>query len=149
LFGIQFPKFIVSGTGINFEYIKELTFSTTFKRDIITSHQFISEFQPLSKEQAEQYITFILSEHGITPEAIVDVVDLIANNKLFLGRGRFIAFLLETYLAEKDINLAMSKFIYGLSNPSSIFFLLNFTKKTFNKIAQVSIKLLMARLLDP
>jgi len=125
----KFPKFIVSGTGINFEYIKELMLSGTFKRNQVTSHQFISDFQPLNKEQTEQYIKFILSEHSIEPAFITGVVDLIANNELFLGRGRFVAFLLETYLADKDIDLAISEFISALGNPNSPYFPLKFYKE--------------------
>ena len=125
----KFPKFIVSGTGINFNYIQELMLSFTFKTKTIFFYQVISDFQPLSKEQTEQYITFILSEHSITPEAIAGVVDLIANNKLFLGRGRFIAFLLENYLVDKDIDLALSKFISALGDPKSHYFPLKFYKE--------------------
>lgn len=46
-------------------------------------------------------------------------MDLIANNEIFC----FIAFLLETYLADKDIDLAIREFISALGNPTVLIFL--------------------------
>lgn len=138
----KFPKFIVSGTGINFEYMKDLMLSGTFKMNQVTSHQVISDFHPLNKEQTKGYIEFILSEHGIAQEDITGVVDLIANNELFLGRGRFVAFLLETYLANKDIDLTISDFISALCNPSSHYFPLKFYKEDLEQNRSSAVKVI-------
>ncbi|KAJ3090134.1 hypothetical protein HK100_007540, partial [Physocladia obscura] len=124
-----FDKFIVSGTGINFHYLTELLLSGTMKADQVTAYQVISDLKPLDKNQAESYIRQILSDHDIRDDQIQEVVDLVSPNPLFLGRGRFVAFILDSILGGKTVDLAISNFVEALSQPQSPLFPLKFYVK--------------------
>jgi hypothetical protein len=58
-----FPKFLLSGTGINFELYKELMESGSMKAHQVTEYKVIFEFQPLSKLQVVSFATQFLQEH--------------------------------------------------------------------------------------
>ena len=66
----KFSCFIVSGTGINFEAIKELMGSSTMKSTIVTSHQVISDLRPLTKDDVVRYSELILKDHNISKSSI-------------------------------------------------------------------------------
>ncbi|KAJ3225185.1 hypothetical protein HDU78_010739, partial [Chytriomyces hyalinus] len=122
----QFPKFIVCGTGINFDLLTELLISGSMKAEQFTAYDVISDLKPLDKGEAESYIRQMLSEHDIRKEKIDEVVDLVCPNPLFLGRGRFIAFILDSVLRGDTIDLAIGKFVGILSKPESSLFPLRF-----------------------
>lgn len=53
----KFPQFLLSGTGINFQYVKEALESSAMKRDQMNFHQMLSDLRPLSKSDVEEYST--------------------------------------------------------------------------------------------
>ncbi|KAJ3237188.1 hypothetical protein HDU78_004212 [Chytriomyces hyalinus] len=115
----RFHKFIVAGTAINFDYLNELLSPGTMNAHQVTAHDVISDLKPLDKGQAESYIRLMLSDHNIRNDQIREVVDLVCSNPLFLGRGRFITFILDSVLKGIDVHLALSKFVKVLSQPES------------------------------
>ncbi|KAI8819776.1 hypothetical protein BJ741DRAFT_715877 [Chytriomyces cf. hyalinus JEL632] len=113
----KFPNFIVSGTGINYSAIHELTASgTTMKAEQFTSHSAISGIQPLNKDAIVDYSRRILSDHNIDAPEIEKFVALVYSFKLCHGRARFIAYILDSFLASRDMELAIGEFVSGLSN---------------------------------
>ncbi|TPX75516.1 hypothetical protein CcCBS67573_g03216 [Chytriomyces confervae] len=115
----RFHKFIVAGTAINFDYLNELLCPGTMNAHQVTAHDVISDLKPLDKGQAESYIRLMLSDHNIRNDQIREVVDLVCSNPLFLGRGRFITFILDSILGGGTVYLAVSKFVKVLSQPES------------------------------
>ncbi|KAJ3353550.1 hypothetical protein HDU83_006628 [Entophlyctis luteolus] len=137
----RFHKFVVSGTGINFQYLTELLLSGTMKANQATAYDVISDLKPLDKGQAELYIRQMLSDHKIHDDQILEVVDLVCPNPLFLGRGRFVTFMLDSVLKGETVHLAISKFVGRLSQPEKSLFPLKFYvndiqygKNSFDKV---------------
>ncbi|KAJ3377758.1 hypothetical protein HDU84_008248 [Entophlyctis sp. JEL0112] len=123
---IGLKSFIVSGTGINFQLLKEFFFSGTMKDGVFTNYSVISGLEPLDKSKVVTYIRNVLTGRNFGDDQIKQVVDLISENPLFHGRGRFVAFILDCILGGHPVDLAISKFIRALSRPDSAAFPLRF-----------------------
>ncbi|KAJ3356663.1 hypothetical protein HDU83_000525 [Entophlyctis luteolus] len=123
---IGLKSFIVSGTGINFRLLKEFFFSGTMKDGVFTNYSVISGLEPLDKSKVVTYIRNVLTGRNFGDDQIKQVVDLISENPLFHGRGRFVAFILDCILGGHPVDLAISKFIRALSRPDSAAFPLRF-----------------------
>ncbi|KAJ3338383.1 hypothetical protein HDU83_008177, partial [Entophlyctis luteolus] len=74
----------------------------------------------------ESYIRQMLCDHKIHDDQIQEVVDLICPNPLFLGRGRFVAFILDSVLKGETVHLAISNFVGALSQPKNALFPLRY-----------------------
>ncbi|KAI8823930.1 hypothetical protein BJ741DRAFT_714983 [Chytriomyces cf. hyalinus JEL632] len=125
----KFPNFIVSGTGINYIAIDELMASGTMKAKQFTSHSTISNIQPLDKDAIDAYSRRILSDHNIDAAEIEKFVALVCSFKLCHGRARFIAYILDSFLASRDMEVAISQFVSGLSNIDGGLFPLRFFRR--------------------
>ncbi|KAI8823940.1 hypothetical protein BJ741DRAFT_714992 [Chytriomyces cf. hyalinus JEL632] len=125
----KFPNFIVSGTGINYIAIDELMASGTMKAEQFTSHSTISNIEPLDKDAIDAYSRRILSDHNIDAAEIEKFVALVCSFKLCHGRARFIAYILDSFLASRDMELAISQFVSGLSNILGGLFPLRFFRR--------------------
>ncbi|KAJ3189074.1 hypothetical protein HDU82_004003, partial [Entophlyctis luteolus] len=68
----------------------------------------------------------MLCDHKIHDDQIQEVVDLICPNPLFLGRGRFVAFILDSVLKGETVHLAISNFVGALSQPKNSLFPLRY-----------------------
>ncbi|KAI8845365.1 hypothetical protein BJ741DRAFT_145871 [Chytriomyces cf. hyalinus JEL632] len=127
---LGFPNFIVSGTGINYIAILGLTAgASTMKADQFTSHSAISGIKPLSKDAIVAYSRQILSDHNIDAPEIEKFVALVYSFKLCHGRARFIAYILDSFLASRDMEVAISQFVSGLSNINGELFPLRFFRR--------------------
>lgn len=122
----RFPHFLLSGTGINFEYIKELMEFKTMKNDQL-SYKVLSNFHPLSKDSVEIYTTQFLQGHQVVE--VRDVVSRISSFELCHGRPRFLTFILEDFLNSKDINVSIAKFVSGITSVDDLNFPLRFFKR--------------------
>ncbi|KAJ3231478.1 hypothetical protein HDU78_007704 [Chytriomyces hyalinus] len=127
----KFTNFIVSGTGINYKLIEQLTPSSTMKAEI-THHSFISGIGPLDKDAIAAYSRLILSEHNIDASDIDKFVDLVSSFKLCHGRARFIAFILDSFVKNNDMEIAISEFVSGLANGDGDLFPLKFFRRDLN-----------------
>ncbi|KAI8820595.1 hypothetical protein BJ741DRAFT_557502 [Chytriomyces cf. hyalinus JEL632] len=125
----KFPNFIVSGTGINYIAIHELMASGTMKAKQFTSHSIISKIRPLDKDAIVDYSRRILSDHNIDAPEIEKFVALVSSFKLCHGRARFIAYILDSFLASRDMELAIGEFVSGLSNIDGGLFPLRFVRR--------------------
>lgn len=121
-----FPQFIVSGTGINFLYVKEAMESGVMKRQLTTQYEVVSDFKALSKEAVETYAREFLSEHQVLE--VEDIVSKLSAMELCHGRPRFVAYILDEFMKSRDIDFAMAKFVDGISNVDSQVFPLRFFK---------------------
>jgi hypothetical protein len=119
-----FPHFLLSGTGINFEYIKEAMESGTMKRNLVTAYKVVSDFHPLSRSQIESYAAQFLEEHKVTEAD--EIVSRISAFELCHGRPRFVAYILDGYMESKDIDLSIGEFISGITNVDGQIFPLRF-----------------------
>ena len=122
-----FPQFILSGTGINFEFLKEAMESGTMKRNLVTDYQTISDFHPLSKSEVEKYATRYLKDQKVAQTD--EIVSRIASFKLCHGRPRFLAYILDGYMESKDVDFAIGEFVSGISAMDSNIFPLRFFKR--------------------
>ncbi|KAI8819773.1 hypothetical protein BJ741DRAFT_157673 [Chytriomyces cf. hyalinus JEL632] len=93
-----------------------LASGTTMKAEQFTSHSAISGIQPLNKDAIVDYSRRILSDHNIDAPEIEKFVALVYSFKLCHGRARFIAYILDSFLASRDMELAIGEFVSGLSN---------------------------------
>ena len=121
-----FPLFILSGTGINFELVKEAMESSTMK-DLVNDYETISCFHPLSKSEIELYAHRYLVDHNVADA--VKFVSRITSFELCHGRPRFLAYILDGFMESRDIDVAVGKFILALSRIDSNVFPLRFFKR--------------------
>ncbi|KAJ2986351.1 hypothetical protein HDV02_006760 [Globomyces sp. JEL0801] len=122
-----FPHFLLSGTGINFEYFKEAMESSTMKRHQQTNHKVVSCFHALSRRDIEIYATQFLQEHQVLD--VNEIVARISAFELCHGRPRFVAYILDGYMESKDIDLAIGEFVSGISSVDGHIFPLRFLKR--------------------
>jgi hypothetical protein len=127
------PHFLLSGTGINFEFVKEAMESSTMKDNQKTNYEVVSNFHALSRADIEVYAYQFLQEHEI-PE--VDyIISRISAFELCHGRPRFVAFILDRYMKSKNIDVAIGEFVSGISTVDGQIFPLRFLKRDHdNKI---------------
>ncbi|KAJ3369569.1 hypothetical protein HDU84_001545, partial [Entophlyctis sp. JEL0112] len=123
---MRLKSFIVSGTGINFQLLKDVLLSGTMKDGAVTNYTVISCLEPLDKSKVVTYICKVLMGRNFSYDQIKEVVDLISENPLFHGRGRFVTFVLDRILQGDPVDLAVSEFIRALSRPRSALFPLRF-----------------------
>lgn len=122
--------FLLTGTGINFELFKNLMESSTMKLDQKRSYQIDSPFAPLSKSEVVKYAKNFLEGHRV--DQMDMILETISNFTLCHGRPRFIAYILERYIKERDIELVIGGFVENISNVNSQLFPLRFFKDDFN-----------------
>ena len=122
-----FPHFLLSGTGINFEYVKEAMESSTMKRHQQTNHEVVSSFHALSREDIEIYATQFLQENHVLE--VDEIVSRISSFNLCHGRPRFVAYILDGYMESKDIDVAIGEFVSGISTVDGQIFPLRFLKR--------------------
>ena len=123
----NFPHFLLSGTGINFEYVKEAMESGSIKSDQKTNYEVVTNFQPLSRAEIERYATQFLQEHHVLE--VNEIVSRISKFELYHGRPRFLAYILDEYMKSKDIDIAFGEFITGISSVGGQIFPLRFLKR--------------------
>ncbi|KAJ8327526.1 hypothetical protein O5D80_004906 [Batrachochytrium dendrobatidis] len=126
-----FPHFLLSGTGIDFESIKELMESSVMKSGQVTDYVVISDFHPLTKLEVEQYARQFLQDHQVNQ--LDAIVSRISDFELCHGRPRFVSYILDAYMKSNDIDTAISKFITGISNINGQIFPLRFLKNDLDK----------------
>ncbi|EGF80545.1 hypothetical protein BATDEDRAFT_35163 [Batrachochytrium dendrobatidis JAM81] len=126
-----FPHFLLSGTGINFESIKELMESSVMKDGQVTDYVVISKFHPLKKLEVEQYARQFLQDHQV--DQLDAIVSRISDFELCHGRPRFVSYILDAYMKSNDIDTAISKFITGISDVDGQIFPLRFLKDDLDK----------------
>ena len=122
-----FPHFLLSGTGINFEYVKEAMESSTMKRHQHTNHEVVSSFHALSRRDIEIYATQFLQEHHVME--VIEIVSRISAFELCHGRPRFLAYILDGYMESRDIDVAIGEFVSGISTVDGQIFPLRFLKR--------------------
>ena len=130
----MFPHFLLSGTGINFEFVKEAMESSTMKDNQNTNYEVVSNFHALSRSDIEFYATQFLQEHQVLD--VDNIVSRISSFDLCHGRPRFVAYILDGYMESKDIDLAIGEFVSGISTVEGPIFPLRFLKRDLdNKIS--------------
>ena len=122
-----FPQYLLSGTGINFRFVKEAMESSTMKEAQITDYEVLSNFRPLSKIDVEQYATQFLQEHQVYQ--VDDIVTRISAFELCHGRPRFLAYIIDGYRKSNDIDVAIGKFVSGIATVEGQIFPLRFFKR--------------------
>jgi hypothetical protein len=123
-----FPKFIISGTGINFEFITEVLSADTFKKSNI-HFRVISNLEPLDKSQVAEYSRLVLQDNGLESDLIGQFVESVTLLDLCHGRARFIAFILDSFLKTKNIEHALNTFKTELRNVHGALFPLKFYRR--------------------
>ncbi|KAJ3345434.1 hypothetical protein HDU83_004094 [Entophlyctis luteolus] len=126
---MRLKSFIVSGTGINFQLLKDFFLSGTMKYGAVTNDTIISCLEPLDKSKVVTYIRKVLTGRNFSDDQVKEVVDMISENLLFHGRGQFVAFVLDCILWGHPVDLTVSEFIRALSRPDSAPFPLRFYAK--------------------
>ncbi|KAI8892222.1 hypothetical protein BC833DRAFT_533201 [Globomyces pollinis-pini] len=121
-----FPTFLLSGTGINFQFVKEAMESGAMKRNLVTAYEVVADFHPLSKSQVESFAAQFLEDQKV--DGADEIVSRISAFELCHGRPRFVAYILDGYMESKDIDFSISEFIYGISNVDGGNFPLRFFK---------------------
>ncbi|KAJ3343416.1 hypothetical protein HDU91_000395 [Kappamyces sp. JEL0680] len=121
-----FPTFLLSGTGIDFKFVKEFMESSTMK-ELVTNYEVESPFKPMTKSDVEKYAAQYLQDHNV--EQIDEVVTRITNFLLCHGRPRFVAYILDKFMRSNDIDDAIGKFVNDLSNVDGDKFPLKFFKR--------------------
>ncbi|KAJ3286531.1 hypothetical protein HDU79_006413 [Rhizoclosmatium sp. JEL0117] len=96
------------------------------KADQVISYEVISGLDLLDTHAVELYIRSILNERKLDLDFIQSVVALFATNPLFLGRGQFIAFILDSITSNELPHQAISRFMKGLTEPQSPLFPLKY-----------------------
>ena len=122
-----FPHFLLSGTGINFAYVKEAMESCAMKGQQRTGYEVVSSFHALSREDIKIYTTQFLQEHHVLE--VNEIVSRITAFELCHGRPRFVAYILDGYMESKDIDVAIGKFVSGISTVDGQIFPLRFLKR--------------------
>jgi hypothetical protein len=130
-----FPRFLMSGTGINFEFVKEARESATMKRHQVTAYEVVSDFHPLLKSQVESYAAQFLKDQQVAEAD--EIVSRISAFELCHGRPRFVAYILEGYMESKDIDVAIGEFVSGISTVDSQIFPLRSLKRGLDKICSL------------
>jgi len=80
-----FPKFMLTGTGFSFKYMKELIESHIVKNILIFQHEFADKFTPLTTDQITKYSTWLLGNNGIEEEVKKVIVNERSNFELCNG----------------------------------------------------------------
>ncbi|KAJ3268284.1 hypothetical protein HDV01_003215, partial [Terramyces sp. JEL0728] len=127
----NFPQFLLSGTGINFEYVNGAMESNTMKLHQQTNYEVVSSFHALSRSDIEMYAKQFLQEHQVLE--VDDVVSRISGFELCHGRPRFLAYILDRYMDSKDIDVAIGEFVAGISTVNGQIFPLRFLKRDLDK----------------
>ena len=122
-----FPHFLLSGTGINFEFVRESMESSVMKDNQLTRYEVVSEFPTLSRKDIENYATQFLQEHQVSE--VNYIVSRISALELCHGRPRFVAFILDRYMKSKDIDLSIREFVSEITNVDGQIFPLRFFKR--------------------
>lgn len=122
-----FPTFLLSGTGINFQFVKEAMESGTMKRHQFTAYEVVSDFHPLLKSQVESYAAQFLKDQEVAEAD--DIVSRISAFELCHGRPRFVAYILDGYMESKDIDLSIGEFVSGITNVDGQIYPLRFFKR--------------------
>jgi hypothetical protein len=120
----KFPKFILSGTGINFQCIKNALGS-----DSHIKFKVISNLEPLDQRRVAEYSRLILQDKEVDPKLIEKFVNSVTSFDLCHGRARFIASILELFLETRDIELAINTFLTHLTNMDGQMFPLKFYRR--------------------
>jgi len=128
-----FPHFLLSGTGINFNFVKELMESSAMKVNSVTAYKVLSDFHPLSKSQVQRFAAQFLKDQQVAEAD--EIVTRISNFELCHGRPRFVAYILDRYMESMDIEVAIGGFVADISNVNGQTFPLRFLKSDIdNKI---------------
>jgi hypothetical protein len=109
-----FPRFILSGTGINFEYMK-FTSGTDALKSLNIHYYVLSSLEPLDKSRVAQYSRLILEDNEIDSDLTEKFVQSVERFELCHGRARFIAFILDYFIESKNIEAALTTFLYELT----------------------------------
>ncbi|KAI9318855.1 hypothetical protein BDR26DRAFT_913465 [Obelidium mucronatum] len=104
----HFKKFILSGTGIDFDLLNDFSMSGAMKASRATDFQLISPFQPMNQEQVVNYSRWVLTEKGMLAKDIEVFINGVSDFSLCFGRARFSAFLIDQFLGHQDLELAFS-----------------------------------------
>jgi len=124
----RFPVFMVAGTGMNFEYLKELVISPSFFKKSSLYYQLVSCLGPLDATQVCVYSRFVLNQRGFDQGLVEDFIKGVSEFPQCHGRARFIAFLLDSFLQDPnhDVNHAKHKFIMEITDVKSNLFPIRF-----------------------
>ena len=131
----MFPSFLLSGTGINFQFVKEAMESGTMKRRMATDYKVVSDFYPLLKSQVESYAAQFLKDQQVAEAD--EIVSRISAFELCHGRPRFVAYILDGYMESKDIDFSIGEFVSGITSVDGQIYPLRFFKRDLesNKIS--------------
>lgn len=121
-----FTTLLLSGTGINYFHLNDALQSMALK-NVSVSYKVYSPFSPLSKNEVESYARSFLSAHNVANVELI--VSRLSSFTLCHGRPRFVAYILDSYMQCKNIDVAISSFISGISVVGSDVFPLKFLKK--------------------
>ena len=141
-----FPLFIVAGTGINFELVKEGIESSTMKHGMVTAYETISDFHPLTKLKVTNYATRYLNAHKIANAN--EIASIITSFELCHGRPRFLAYILDRFMESRDIDVAIGKFITRISEVGGPIFPLDSLKVILTGLMIRLIGLLLVKRLE-
>jgi hypothetical protein len=130
--------FLISGTGINFKFIKELIESATMKPNIKTEYQLVASLNPLTVDQIAAYSREILADNRIAPSDIQVFVERVSSFPQCHGRARFISFIINSFLVSRDIELALSEFTLSLFKVNSALFPLRFFREDVEKFEKLA-----------
>ncbi|KAI8897303.1 hypothetical protein BC833DRAFT_615154 [Globomyces pollinis-pini] len=122
-----FPDFLLSGTDMNFEFVKESLEASVMKRGLRTDYIVVSSFHPMSRSDIEIYATQFLQEHQVLE--VDEIVSRISAFSLCHGRAGFVAYILDGYLKSKDIDVSIGEFVSVISNVEGSLFPLKFLKR--------------------
>jgi hypothetical protein len=123
-----FPRFIISGTGINFEYIKNVLGSDSLKR-LNIHYKVLSTLEPLDKSKVVKYSRLILKDNEIDSELTEEFVQSVEYFELCHGRARFIAFILDCFMEIRNIEVALDMFLDQLTDIDGQLFPLKFYRR--------------------
>jgi hypothetical protein len=123
-----FPKFILSGTGINFEFIQNLLGSQSLK-DLNIHYKVLSTLEPLDKLRVVNYSRLILQDNDVESDLTKEFIQSVESFELCHGWARFIASILDRFLETRDIENALDTFLEHLTNIDNQLFPLKFHRR--------------------
>jgi hypothetical protein len=105
----------------------ELMESSAMKMDQRLKYEILFPFRPLSQSDVEKYVSSYLSKHHV--KEVDEIVKKLSAFPLCHGRPRFVAYILDRYLANRKIEVVICNFVEELCNIQSQLFPLRFLKR--------------------
>ncbi|KAJ3113549.1 hypothetical protein HDU96_003286 [Phlyctochytrium bullatum] len=116
----KYKSLCICGTGLDYKVLLEHLQSSTVKE---LPYEILTDFEPLTPIQVEQYSTHVLSSMDMKKRKTLDEIEVIVSrlklDRRFQGRPRFLAFVLDKIASGKTEIEALAELSNCLRDPSN------------------------------